>query len=226
MIILSGCESENGINNADIDLKLEIIGKWKDNNGYTITYEPQGKFIDTLYHYFENDTVIIIRNGKYNISNSVLYYTEFIVDTVISSGSTIGVGMYEASYEIAIHNLILKRKALSILNNIGLNKNVLWDKWQTEKYYAQFEINNREATYHGKQIIQYEFKQDTNRCIETKTFQNAVNDSIDEYTYLYDYTYAEPYLDLSYYRNILVKFFDNKMYWYYDRNMNDLFKKK
>ena len=222
-IVLS-CSEDSIINPIDLELQKNIIGTWEDNTKYTITFFPNGTFIDSMY-YFDQfvDTSIIIRNGKYNISNSILTFTEFQYDTIITQ-SNIGFAVMERSYEITIQNSILKRKLFSVFNNIGLNRNDIWDKWETKAWYAQIDAVDSTQTFYGSYDIQYLFIQDSNKCMQTNIFHNVVNDSIYEYGGYPNFTYSPPYLDISSDQDILVKFINNKMYWYYSYIPKDLIK--
>lgn len=223
-IIIIGCSDDNGINPIDLELQKNIIGTWQDNAKYTITFFQNGTFIDSMYYFDQfTDTSIIIRNGKYNISNSILTYTEFQYDTIITQ-SNIGFAVIERSYEISIQNSILIRKPFSVLDNIGNKRNEIWDKWQTSSWFAQIDAYNNQETYFGSYIIKYEFKQDSNKCIQTNIFHNSINDSIYEYSYYRNFNYTQPYLDISGDQDILVKFINNKMYWYYNYMPKDLIK--
>lgn len=223
-IIITSCSDNIGINPIDYDLKKNIIGTWKDNNNYSITFFHNDIFIDTMYISGPfADTAIVIRNGKYNISNSVLNLTEYQYDTVITE-SDVGFATFRQSYEISIQNSVLKRKPFSVFDNIGDNRKEIWDKWQTNSWYAQIVANNKPETFYGSYVIKYEFIKDSSECIETSIFHNSINDSVYEFTYYKAFDYRQPYLDISPYQDIFVKFINNKMYWYYNYILEDLIK--
>jgi hypothetical protein len=223
-LIILGCDDDSIVNPIDSELQKNIVGTWKDNAGYIVTYFSNGTFTDSIFYFDQfTDTSIIIRKGNYNIANSVLIYSEFYFDTIITQ-SNLGFAAQEFSYEISISNSILKRIPFSVFRNIGQNRMDLWDKWETVSWFAQIDAVYSSETYHGSSIIQYNFIQDSSKCVKTTVFHNEINDSTFEFNSSQRITYNSPYLDINGYKNILVKFINKKMYWYYNYQPRDLFK--
>lgn len=223
-LIVIGCDDDSFVNPIDSELQKNIVGTWKDNAGNIVTYFSNGTFTDSIFYFDQfTDTSIIVRKGKYNIANSVLTYSDFYFDTIITQ-SNLGFAVQELSYEISISNSILKRKPFSVFRNIGLNRMDLWDKWETVSWYAQIDAVYSSETYHGSFIIQYNFIQDSSKCVKTTVFHNEINDSTNEYINYSNFTYNLPYLDINGYENILVKFINKKMNWYYNYQPRDLIK--
>jgi hypothetical protein len=205
-------------------LQKNIIGTWKNNFNYSITYYPDHTFIDSLILRIQlNDTSIIVKKGKYDITNSILTYDEFYIDTLIGQNQY-DFFYWESAYEITIDNGILKRKQLDIFKNIGENKMNIWDKWESTSWFAQFNPNNNFETYNGRLIRRFYFIQDSNLCLFTGEIHNVVTDSIYENSSYYYVNYNPPRLSLSNSLFYFVEFKDQKMYWYYDDASGDLYK--
>ena len=171
------------------------------------------------------DTSILIRKGKYSITNSVLTHSEFYLDT-IQTRSSFNYGILELSSEITIHNSIMTRKQFSEFNNVGQNQSDIWDKWETVSWYAQISVGNTIESFYGRYVFQYEFTKDSNKCFLVSKFHNAVNNSDSEDSTYLNFTYNLPYLDFSHQANILVKFINNKMYWFFNDQPSNLIKVK
>ena len=59
---------DNSVNPLDQKLQQNIIGTWKDNDRYTVTFFPDGSFIDTSKFNNPDSTsqvnIYFIRRGK------------------------------------------------------------------------------------------------------------------------------------------------------------------
>jgi hypothetical protein len=229
-LLLSSCSDENIINPIDSELTKDIIGTWKGESNYSITFFSNGFFIDSTY--FENnpDTSfnnfgLFIRTGKYNISNSVLTLSEFYFSEVITNAS-IWMAFVSPPFEISIANNILKMKPFTLFDNIGNNKRDLWDNWETNSWLCQADAFDSSQTFYGTYQQIYTFIEDSTEYLHTSKFHNLINDSSYVHSSSRSFTYNPPYLDLpveSNY-NMLVQFKYNKMYWYFDVIPEDLIK--
>jgi len=220
---------DNSVNPLDQRLQQNIIGTWKDDNNYTVTFYPDGSFIDTsLYYNRDSISQVIghfIRKGRYTINNSVLAFEDFYFDTVVTN-LCMSNWYQPLPALISIDNSIMKRKNFSRFDNIGRFGKDIWSTWEQNGWYcASFvepfgEIKNQYGTYK----IFYQFFKDSSKCKFTYSRYDKVSDSTYKYLSLLDFKYAPPYLyippDSDYPTEI--RFRDNKMYWYSSYLVSDL----
>jgi hypothetical protein len=229
-LFISSCSDENITNPIDSELSKNIIGTWKGNSHYSITFLSNGFFIDSTYFLDNPDTSfnsygLLVRNGKYNISNSALTLSDCYVSDFIT-GASIGMGFLSQSAEISINNNTLKRKKFTVFDNIGNNRKELWDKWETIGWYCQANTVDSSQNSYGTYKQIYYFVEDSSQFSHTSIYHNLIDDSTYTYETKRNFTYNPPYLDLpaeaDY--NVLVQFKNNKMYWYYEVMLEDLVK--
>ena len=223
LLLFISC-SENIINPSEDDLLTsKIIGTWKDNQNYSITFYNNNTFKDSIYFDSNPDTSannygLFIRKGKYSISNSVLELTEFNIDTIITN-SMIGMGMNSTHSEISIINNQLRMIPLLIFYKPDNYVSDLWGEWTNTGWYCQRDADTTlYKPIYGPTVEKYIFYKDSSFCTHSKSTHNLYNDSTYTYTANWDYSYTPPYLDIpapAYY-NLKVKFGSSKMHWYFD----------
>lgn len=210
------CSDDSSVNPIDEQLKKNIIGTWKNNNNYKIIFYNNNTFIDTVVEIHPlGDTVIVVRSGKYNITNSILIYSEFSIDTLISREPYLfGYYYYDAPYEIQINERTLYRKYVQIFENIGNHKSEIWDKWETKRWFAQYSNYKNDETYYGDYTTTYDFIRDSSICIITYKYHNILNDSLFEYQTGAGITIRDDEVIFRYTLGHLVRFINTKMYMY------------
>jgi hypothetical protein len=147
---------DNSLNPLDQKLQQNIIGTWKDNNNYTVTFFHDGTFIDTSKFNNPDSTsqvyIYFIRKGRYTINKAVLAFKEFYFDTVITNVNISYTSQMPLA-QISIDNSVMRRKYFSQYDNIGRWGNDIWSTWESNGWYCMYyvdhfgEINNQYGTY-------------------------------------------------------------------------------
>lgn len=224
---------DNSVNPLDQKLQQNIIGTWKDNNNYTVTFFPDGSFIDTSkFHNPDSISpvyIYFIRKGRYTINDAVLAFKEFYFDTVITNVNVNHTSQSPLAL-ISINNSVMRRKYFSQYDNIGRWGNDIWSTWESNGWYCSYyedpfgEINNRYGTYK----YTYQFFKDSSKCLFIYSFHDKVNDSTYSYKSLRDFKYTPPYLYIppDSESPSEVKIRDNKMYFYSNYLVSDLIRVK
>ncbi len=208
-------------NNLTNPIGSEIIGKWKGDNNYSITFFNNGKFIDTIYSEGNTnpsyrDYAMFVRTGNYKIDNEILYLNDFSF-VEVNAQSVIGMVMIYISYEVSIDRNNLIMKPVNIFSPQSDNSNQLTGDWILNGYYCVYSQNIEPHTSHGQTTEEYYFYKDSSTYKYNMKYLDGVY-SLGSSSYNSQYTYNKPYLDLptpSYY-HVLVKFIGNRMFWYYN----------
>ena len=221
--LISNCDSDSPVSTYDDQLKREIVGIWTDNEGYTVEFYNDGFFRDTIGMTSSlNDSAIVVRNGKYNINNSILAQTDFTFEYVYLANLS-GVGIKAVEFKILINNGIMQRQVLESFDNIFKSNKNIWGDWFKKYYFCQYSTDSTyiNGPFYGEE--HYLFIQDSVKFRQIRQYEYPFS-NVD--TAWIDYTYTEPYLNIpafSYY-NLNVKFEDEKMICYFDYELNDLIK--
>jgi len=224
---------DNSVNPLDQKLQHDIIGTWRNNLNQTITFFPDGSFMDTTkFENFDSLSQIysyFVRRGRYIIDNSVLYLKEFYFDTVITNSNQ-GIYLNSRPVLISISNSVMKRKFFDEFENIGRWGNDIWSTWESNGYYCSVETHpfGIPKKNYGTYTTIYKFTKDSSKCLLNYTVYNKANDSTYNHKSLRDFKYTPPYLYIppgSEYP-AEVNFRKNKMYWDYNFQAVDLVKVK
>jgi len=226
IVITISCDSDSPVSSYDEQLKREIIGKWTDSEGYTVEFYENGFFRDTIFTSMNHgtiiDTMLVVRFGKYSITNSILLQTDFTFEYVYLVHLS-GIAIPKSESIISINNNHLQRKRIKSFSNSKIPMQEIWGTWLEDVYFCQYSTDSSfiNGPSYGKDS--YTFVKDSTIFQRIVNYEYPVS-YID--TGWYDYTYNKPYLDIpafSYY-NMKVEFESGKMSWYFDFELKDLIK--
>ncbi len=206
-------------------ISIELIGNWNNEN-YSITFFNNGTFIDTIY--FENirdksyrSYGRFTRSGTYKIENEILYLNDFYFTDIITNAD-IGMQMMYISYNINIANNKLILKPVNVFESDSSNTTELYGSWKLNGYYCVYDKALEQNPSNGSMIETYKFYKDSSKYIYSLKYLSGIFALNPQYTVQDSFAYEKPLLDLPLKADykINVKLNGNKMFWYYDYEIN------
>jgi hypothetical protein len=226
-ILFISCSEKNAdeIIVDDSVLLTQIIGTWRSYT-YVITCFPDLTFIDTVFQQKSNNQILepyYSRSGKFEILDGVLFLKTEKWDLFNSAEN--GISIVPVQSEISITGNILYRKSVDVLESTKGTKSEIWGSWKNTRWVYH---TNRDAgiTYTGRQEYYYDFSKDSTLVVYGWKYLDGTPWTNPEFRS--EFKYQPPYLSLSgpsdYNMTVVFKF--EKMFWYLDYPILELYKKQ
>jgi len=217
-------KNENEIIVEDSELLTQIFGTWK-NDDYKITYFPDLTFTDTLFQKSNTNISepLYSRNGKFEILDGVVYLMTENWIFIDSSFIENGISIVPVQAAITIKGNILYEQSVNVLENTKGTKTEIWGSWKNTRWVYH---NNpyTKISYTGRQEYYYIFSKDSSKAVYGWKYLDGSPWTSSEFRS--EFKYRHPYLSLygpSEY-NMRVEFKFDKMFWYQDYPVLELYK--
>jgi hypothetical protein len=218
-------KNENEIIVDDSELLTQIIGTWKSDE-YIITYFPDLTFTDTLFHQKSNAQIsepLYSRNGKFEILDGVVYLMTEHWIFIDSSFIENGISIVPVQAKISIKGNILYEQSVNVLENTKGTKTEIWGSWKNTRWVYHNNPGTK-ISYTGRQEYYYVFTKDSSKAVYGWKYLDGTPWTNSEFRS--EFEYRPPYLSLygpSEY-NMRVEFKFEKMFWYQDNPVLELYK--
>jgi len=215
-------------NEVDIDLRQKIMGLWKSQPNYSISFYLDSTFIDSIYFDDISDTNyynygLFVRKGKYIIQNEILTLTDFYFDKVTVK-SNIGMDIEEKMFKVSLNNGVLILTPFKLFYNVGQKKEQLCDVWETRGCWCGSSASIIEENFIGTYLKRYTFQKDSVDFYLYEKYTHSL-EGTQEYKSYQKFSFNNPYLYIDENENkIRVEFKNDNMYWNYDYLTMYLFK--
>jgi len=209
----------------DSGLSTQIIGTWRSDE-YIITCFQDLTFIDTLFQKESNTQILepfYSRSGKFEIHDGVLFLKTEKWDLFNSAEN--GISIVPVQSEICIQGNILYSKSVNVLESTDGTKTEIWGSWKSIRW-VYHNNPNVNTTYTGKQEYYYEFSKDSTKVVYGWKYSDGTPWTNPEFKS--EFKYQPPYLSLysSSDYNMIVVFKFEKMFWYQNYPVLELYKQQ
>lgn len=222
VLLMVGC-NENNVEvqpSTDDVLRQAILGSWTPGSPSRIRYLQDGTFIDTTVLWRMEgqppDTLTIIRSGRYNIDDGILYHSFVHTINHTSSGRPWAWGGDDHPVELTVIGDTLWGKNVTVYSKLEGSPNDLAGTWTTVMWTTNAADSSFVPVYEGRAQYTYTFFPDSLRVhVQSEWLDVNTCSPQDLWT---SYIYDPPLLRIGTGApdEVRVTFNNRKMRWYRD----------
>lgn len=219
-VILCSCSSK--LSQEDETLRQKIIGTYISENYETLQFNNDGTFVDTLWNripYQKNRELVPIyaAEGKYRIKSGFIFFSDVQFNYLIKSYDKKVNNYYEIFYPLNIR-IDMNDYFFQRVQLLEGEIDSLAGKWESINWAAVFERESALQFNGGILEEYYEFLTDS-ICEYSINFDFETSLHDTSFVTRYDYDHPRIYfhaskLETATFRGSLIRFDDNKMFWY------------
>jgi len=222
VIILAGCSLDDTTspNSNDPSLKDQLVGYWSFAPNFSITYNDDFTYCDSVFVMCEGDTTYTlarVTTGEYSLRDSILNRTMIhvtYIDTLIYS--YLGQIVWDFEQIISFDNGELSSTTVKTFDLVEGSGNELWGTWTRTACTFICEHNPFQVSYEGREQYTYEFVENANYFTLSWLYLDQI--PVTGPSFNSEFIYNPPALSLIGPADFIdrVEFHDNRMFWYYD----------